>query len=82
MALFIGIVLGALAGVVLAISNLVDAHRVLGSGMVGYEPYLRVIGVVLGGLILVAALLVIGVGVGRWRRPVPTHHRRRREVRW
>lgn len=81
-AIFIGIVLGALAGVVLAISNLIDADKLLGPGMSRFEPYVKVTGVALGAVILVVALLVIGVGVGRWRRPVTAHHRRRSEVRW
>ena len=77
----IGIVLGALAGVVLAMS-LIDPSRFLGPGAAPFEPFIRVGGVALGTLILAAAFLVIAVGVGRWRRPVTTHHRRSHEVRW
>lgn len=82
LAIFIGIALGGLAGVVLAMSSLIEAGKVLGPGMAWFEPYFRLGGVALGGLILAAAFLVIGVGVGRWRRPVPTHRRRSEEVRW
>ena len=83
LALFIGIALGGLAGVVLAVSILIDAGKVLGPGLAWFEPFFKLGGVALGGLILAAAFLVIGVGVGRWRRPVPSHHRRRsEEVRW
>ena len=79
---FIGIALGGLAGVVLAVSILL-ARKVLGPGMEPFEPLFKFGGVALGGLILATAFLVIGVGVGRWRRPVPSHHRRRsEEVRW
>jgi hypothetical protein len=66
----------------LAIAILIDASRFLGPGWAWFEPYIRVGGVALGALILAAAFLVIGVGVGRWRRPVTTHHRRSHEVRW
>ena len=82
LAILIGIVLGAVAGVVLAMSSLVDASKFLGPGLAWSEPYFRVGGVALGALSLAAAFLVIGVGVGRWRRPVTTHHRRSHEVRW
>ena len=83
LALFIGIALGGLAGVVLAVSILYEARKVLGPGMERFEPVFKFGGVALGGLILATAFLVIGVGVGRWRRPVPSHHRRRsEEVRW
>jgi len=82
LAIFIGIVLGALAGVVLAMSILIDASRVLGPSLVWIEPYFRLGGVALGGLILAAAFLVIGIGVGRWGRPVTIHRRRNEEVRW
>jgi hypothetical protein len=82
LAIAIGIVLGALAGVVLAMASLIDVSRHLGPGFARFEPFIRVGGVALGALILAAAFLVIGVGVGRWRRPVTTHHRRSHEVRW
>jgi hypothetical protein len=82
LAIFIGVALGGLAGVVLAVSSLIEAGKVLGPGMAWFEPYFRLAGVALGGLILAAAFLVVGVGVGRWRRPIPTHRRRSEEVRW
>jgi hypothetical protein len=78
----IGVALGALAGVVLAMASLIDVSRFLGPGFERFEPYIRIGGVALGALILAVAFLVIGVGVGRWRRPVTTHHRRSHEVRW
>jgi hypothetical protein len=81
-AIVVGIALGGIAGVVLAMSSLVDADQMLGPNLAWFEPYLRLGGVALGGLILAAAFLVVGVGVGRWRRPVPAHRRRSEEVRW
>jgi hypothetical protein len=82
LAILIGIVLGGLAGVVMAIASLIDPGKFLGPEMLWFEPYFRLSGVALGGLILVAAFVVIGVGVGRWRRPVPNQYRRSEEVRW
>ncbi len=87
LALFIGIALGGLAGVVFAVSSLIEARKVVGPGMAwleAYFTYFRLGGLALGGLILATAFLVVFVGVGRWRRPVPSHHHRRRseEVRW
>ena len=78
----IGVALGGLAGVVLATASLIDVAKFLGPGMAWFEPYFRLGGIALGGLILAAAFLVVGFGVGRWRRPVPSHHRRSEEVRW
>ena len=82
LALLIGIALGALAGVVLALSGLIDAQKILGPDRAWFEPYFRAGGVALGALILAAAFMVIAIGVGRWRRPVPTHRQRSQEVRW
>jgi hypothetical protein len=84
LAVCIGVALGGLAGVVLATASLIDAGRVLGPGLAWFEPYFRLGGIALGGLILAVAFLVVAVGVGRWRRPVASHHRHRRseEVRW
>jgi hypothetical protein len=82
LAIVAGIALGGVAGVVLAVSSLVDANHMLGPSLAWFEPYFRLGGVALGGLILAAAFLVVGFGVGRWRRPVPTHRRRSEEVRW
>jgi hypothetical protein len=82
LAVFIGIALGGIAGAVLAISSLIDAGKFLGPGRTWFEPYFKLGGVALACLILATAFLVIGIGVGRWRRPVPSHHRRDQEVRW
>jgi hypothetical protein len=73
LAMTIGVGLGGLAGVVLAMASLIDAEHVLGPGLAWFEPYFRLAGIAAGGLILAAAFLVIGV---------PTHHRRSEEVRW
>jgi hypothetical protein len=80
LAVIAGIALGGVAGVVLAVSSLVDASHILGPSFAWFEPYFRLAGVALGGVILATAFLVVGLGVGRWRRPVPTH--RSEEVRW
>jgi hypothetical protein len=80
-AIVVAIALGGAAGVVLAMSSLIDVHKLLGPGLAWFEPYFRVGGLALGGLILAAAFLVVGFGFGRWRRPVPAHHRSD-EVRW
>jgi hypothetical protein len=80
-AIVVAIALGGAAGVVLAMSSLIDVHKVLGPRLVWFEPYFRLGGLALGGLILAAAFLVVGFGFGRWRRPVPAHHRSD-EVRW
>jgi hypothetical protein len=83
LAVVVGIALGGVAGVVLAMSSLVDAGKMLGPSLAWFEPYFRLGGVAIGGLILAAAFLVVGVGVGRWGRPVATHRKRRSEkVRW
>ena len=81
LALCIAVGLGGLAGVVLAVSNLIDAGKLLGPRLAGFELYVRLAGVALGGLILAAALVVVGLSASRWRRPVPSH-RRSPEVRW
>lgn len=78
----IAVGLGGLAGVVLAMSSLLDVGRRLGPEMAQFELYFRLGGVALGGLILAAALVVAGLSAGRWRRPVPSQHRRSPEVRW
>jgi hypothetical protein len=82
LAIMVAITLGGVAGVVLAVSSLIDARQVLGPSLAWFEPYFRLGGIALGGLILAAAFLVVGLGVGRWRRPVPAPHRRSEEVRW
>lgn len=81
-AICVGVALGGLAGVVLATATLIDVVKFLGPGRAWFEPFFRLGGIAVGGLILAAAFLVVGVGVGRWRRPVPSHHRRSPEVRW
>jgi hypothetical protein len=79
----VGVVLGALAGVVLAVSILIDADRYLRPYRLEWaEAYVRLAGVAAGGLILATGLLVVGIGVGRVRRTVPSQHRRSPEVRW
>jgi hypothetical protein len=80
--LVVGIALGGLAGAVLAIASLADAERIFGRDLAWFEPYFRLVGTAIGGLILVAAMLVIGVGVGRWRRPTLVYRRRSQDVRW
>ena len=80
LALCIAVGLGGLAGVVLAYSSLADLGKLLGAGRAQYEPFVRMGGVALGGLILAAALVVVGLSARRWRRPVPS--RRSPEVRW
>jgi len=82
LALAVAVGLGGLAGVVLAVSNLIDAGKFLGADLAWLEPYFRLGGVALGGLILAAALLVVGLSASRWRRPIPSQHHRSPEVRW
>jgi hypothetical protein len=80
--LVVGIALGGVAGAVLATASLADVESLLGREMAWVEPYFRLAGIAIGAVILAVALLVIGVGIGRWRRPVPMYRRRSQEVRW
>src|SRR5262245_21379900 len=85
LAICVGVVLGGLAGVVLAGSLLIDTVSVQRSNwwwIEPYLPYLRLAGVAFAGLLLAAGLLIVGIGVGRWRHPVPSQYRRSPEVRW
>ena len=81
-ALCIAVGLGGLAGIVLAYSSLADVGRHLSPGLTQFEAYIRLGGVALGGLFLAAALVVVALSAGRWRRPIPHQHRRSPEVRW
>lgn len=67
-------------GVVLAVisAGLLGA---VGLNVASLEPYVGSGGVVVAGIALVAAAVMIGIGLGRWEhpKPVPTNTERRHE---
>ncbi len=68
-----GLILVVIAVVVLVSAASGDFVSALGQDLGWAEPYLRVAAILFGGLSLAASLVLIGVGLGRWNRPVPVH---------
>jgi hypothetical protein len=72
----LGIVLGAVSGAILATAATANVATMLGADLAWFAPYFRLLGIAIGGAFLAAALVIIGLGVGRWRRPTPSYRRR------
>ena len=71
LAIAVGVGLGIFAGMVLTIATTSTDQSLLGTDLNWMAPYARVGGILLGGLCLGAAMLVIGLGMGRWQHPTP-----------
>jgi hypothetical protein len=71
LAIAAGIGLGILAGIVLTMATSANDTATLGADLSWLAPYIRVAGIFVGGLMLAAAMLVIGLAMGRWRHPTP-----------
>ena len=79
--LAVGALLAVTSVCVLAVAAFAGQGDRLGADLAWLEPYLGSGGAVAAGIGLVAAALILGIGMGHWRdpRPVPTSNARRHE---
>lgn len=67
-----GLLLGVLAVLLLISAAGGEFLTVIGSELAWAESSLRLVFIVFGGLSFAASLVLMGLAMGRWKRPMPT----------